>query len=578
MQTTAAALLVVLVTISKQATADFHQRATISGNHSISPHGPSAGPNNNAASPMAPFLTPFDLPAAGGGNPNSKCGVIWFYHIPKTGGASTVNLLKAYSRKSDVKHLNLFEIQYRKHCCSEGEWESHNLGKVENFVLNSPSYSRPGWVQHHHRGPMLHQFMPTLKRWRKALVAKGCYLWLATVLREPHSRSISAVHYNAENKQKWQQKAKCWGQEHRSLQMKYILFNHMHAWLYGVDAGHFQKCCNMDPAVLLRNDTTNADSGITLPIQWDDSSPQYLSAASTILKNFDLIARTVHLASLLRRMAEILNMPYVAAPHTNRSPQNIAGEGIVRLTSPQTVAGMNEYDDVLFKRYAQPQSVRLSVLFVVENSVPFMDLWASWAAPYNAEVDFFVLAKFPEQLLQSRWAKFVVPLGAVSADDLAKDSTTAMLMVFTEAFRPGMHPQHRFMFVSDATLPVLPMRKVLTLDYEELKAAELCTLDVTEAREAYRTKTFASSCSIVKPHKASDLRRCGTDTLGQAMRARVLDAVESGKVTIQPVAPDCEPYVIHHDASKQLAQVIPKVPLCPWEAPQLEDPSENLAL
>jgi hypothetical protein len=130
--------------------------------------------------------------AAVGSAPARKCGLLWFLHISKTAGSSYYAYLQ--------NKFNSYEVDELWQFWSPGKPHPHLLfettlkPKMDQLVANP--HGRFVAVHHHHGGAGMHVLMPVLQAYRQRLEAKGCHLFLATVVRSPDGWMESMMSYN----------------------------------------------------------------------------------------------------------------------------------------------------------------------------------------------------------------------------------------------------------------------------------------------------------------------------------------------------------------------------------------------
>ena len=174
-----------------------------------------------------------------------KCGVLWFLHIPKTGGDTVKGSLQAWSRQrrcgakqgrphyeqsvcradadsSRWTYVDIYQGSNNKKGKEKAEKEGRKfdpLGSCEPGLdsTNMEDWAAaPSWqrvlrelakptprvaLQSHHCSPSLAALLPQLEQLNATLQAKGCGLHLVTVLREPVSHTESRMHYKNYNQE-----------------------------------------------------------------------------------------------------------------------------------------------------------------------------------------------------------------------------------------------------------------------------------------------------------------------------------------------------------------------------------------
>lgn len=126
-----------------------------------------------------------------------KCGVLWFLHIPKTGGDTTKEYLKRLTMSSPWSMMDLYKWPIctpALHSTNMSEWEGSTDWRRKALTeLNKP---KPRLVIHqHHCSPGFADLLPELKKLNATLRAKGCRLHLSTILRDPIERIVSWINF-----------------------------------------------------------------------------------------------------------------------------------------------------------------------------------------------------------------------------------------------------------------------------------------------------------------------------------------------------------------------------------------------
>mmetsp|Transcript_85 Transcript_85/g.202 ORF Transcript_85/g.202 Transcript_85/m.202 type:complete len:303 (-) Transcript_85:187-1095(-) len=125
-----------------------------------------------------------------------KCGVVFFYHIPSTGGASINMWLKKYS---SPKLYNFAYFQHWKSDFHSGQARdvSHALESEKNFTLGMDKHveglEADEWrLAHCHINSMyLNETEYLLQKWRSTVESQGCHMINTIMLRDPLSHALS---------------------------------------------------------------------------------------------------------------------------------------------------------------------------------------------------------------------------------------------------------------------------------------------------------------------------------------------------------------------------------------------------
>mmetsp|Transcript_75944 Transcript_75944/g.180577 ORF Transcript_75944/g.180577 Transcript_75944/m.180577 type:complete len:407 (+) Transcript_75944:107-1327(+) len=145
-------------------------------------NGTDSTPVLELAHTQAPNHTAVPTPVS----PHRACGLIWYYHIPKTAGESInwwLYEMKARGQIDDV--LLLHNLTHRVNMMEF-------IDKHIEPVVRAPQ-GRLVAVHHHDRGPGLYGRSPLFRTLKRRFQAKGCNLYRLTVLRKPMELLQSAL-------------------------------------------------------------------------------------------------------------------------------------------------------------------------------------------------------------------------------------------------------------------------------------------------------------------------------------------------------------------------------------------------
>ncbi|CAM9577710.1 unnamed protein product [Chrysoparadoxa australica] len=172
-----------------------------------------------------------------------KRGLLWFHHVPKTGGRSVEVHLQKYLKNPSGQRIPYLELWTRgckdldtgapyfdatwidqndesnAKCCQKG------LDKIEAW-LNSPSPSSPMLIVHHHWacGGLI-QLAPVIEHFRSKLEMQGGAMHVSCMLRQPIAQTISHLTFmNHITPLEWEQ-ALLNKANYDNFQVRYLLYN-----------------------------------------------------------------------------------------------------------------------------------------------------------------------------------------------------------------------------------------------------------------------------------------------------------------------------------------------------------------
>eukprot|EP01082_Thalassiosira_pseudonana_P013096 g12428.t1.1.5e17418b g12428 g12428.t1 contig6:1907780-1908830(+) len=154
---------------------------------------PMSKKDESAEQYSTPFLSPTPTSRRKGPLPY-KCGIVWFYHIPSTGGSSINRWLRKYQKPANG---NITYYQSWKVAVTGGKFlpdpemyeKKYNKG-METYIQNlGPNEWR---IAHSHlTNNYLNESDDILNLWRTTVESQGCQLINTVMLRDPLNHAMS---------------------------------------------------------------------------------------------------------------------------------------------------------------------------------------------------------------------------------------------------------------------------------------------------------------------------------------------------------------------------------------------------
>jgi len=307
------------------------------------------------------------------------CGVLWFWHIEKTGGTTIRNYFKRadeLGQLRDWKYVDMFEgrdaIRRKEGAENDGmnsvywsDWEASEQWERAKHELSKPAPKLIVHAHHHMPGLANRQLMQKFATMRAELEQKGCGLRLATVLREPWSLQESLVSYKIYQQGKYgetenprastpEKAVEFLGGKHNA-QCQYVMFGSQE-----------QQPLRTNPASFL---TCGAERFLG-------------SVAKVILDDLDLVGATFKLDTFIGGINSILGLPLGQRPHAfhaNPSPKPPWLGSLSGLAKAYRNA-----DDQLYAAYCKPAGALCDDATPAPSSPWYTGSMTSrWAMMYN---------------------------------------------------------------------------------------------------------------------------------------------------------------------------------------------------
>lgn len=242
--------------------------------------------------------------------PPMECGVMWFLHVPKTGGTTMSHHFHDHAEEQGWKYANMWKLRIPEEERGESEfvtahsvlppeasrlwgvwdnsepgtenWKAWNTSDTWRRALKELESPQPKLIVHaHHNMPGLgdpYMVEQVLQPMKDRLEDKGCELRFSTILREPVAEVTSLMLFNKIPQEQFVQSM----QRQADGMTKYLVYNYQSQW----------------PRDLSQAGPTPRPLG-----------EKMLSVARNILSDFALVGRTEELDAFMRAVNQALGWP-----------------------------------------------------------------------------------------------------------------------------------------------------------------------------------------------------------------------------------------------------------------------------
>lgn len=228
-----------------------------------------------------------------------KCGIMWFYHLPKCGGMSVYDWIHGAKEAGFIDDIiQVFFSDFNPHLPPVGtSYDTYHNKHIEPLVANAKG--KLVAVHHHHHTPGMLEFQSRFPEMKRRLNEQGCDLFRFTFLRNPESRLTSALVYNifdwnrTKDSERELGHSKSWDDNTMNLVQN----------VFAKDSGA-SEVYNREVNYFLNN---NAEDGKHL---WRPSLDQIMNVtvAKRILRTFELVGLTEEMGDGISQLARMVGL------------------------------------------------------------------------------------------------------------------------------------------------------------------------------------------------------------------------------------------------------------------------------